>query len=188
VLIFTFGQKQYLMLNKWTNMPELPVFFDRYIKRVEDMPVMEAFRLNNPTDIMSDMVKLKALKDNVYAPEKWTIKDILQHIIDTERILTYRALRFARNDKTILPGFEENDFAKNTKVNYRTIEQLMEEWNALRVSTIAMFKSFDNEMFNRKGTAFQSEISVLALAFVIIGHPKHHYKVIQDKYFPLLDK
>jgi len=169
-------------------MPELPVFFDRYIKKVEDLPVIEAFKNNSPHDIMSEMDKLKALEDKVYAPDKWTVKDILQHIIDTERILTYRALRFARNDKTVLPGFEEDDFAKNTTVKKRNIDQLMNEWIALRTATIAMFESFDDEMFTHKGIAFQNEISVLALAFVVIGHPIHHYKVIKERYFPLLEK
>lgn len=175
------------MTQKWSDMPELPDFFDRYIKKVEDMPLNEAFEQNRPHDIMADLDKLKALQDKIYAPEKWTVKDILQHIIDTERILTYRALRFARNDKTVLPGFEEDDFAKNTTTKDRTVDDLMEEWEILRMSTELLFKSFNDEMLSRKGKAFTSHLSVLALGFVVIGHPIHHYEVLEERYFPLLE-
>ncbi|WP_341226964.1 DinB family protein [uncultured Arcticibacterium sp.] len=174
------------MSQKWSDMPELPEFFDRYIKKVDDLPLNEAFELNTPHDIMADIEKLKALEDKIYAPEKWTVKDILQHIIDTERIMIYRALRFGRNDKTVLPGFEEDDFAKNTNVSNRTIDELMEEWESVRAGSRTLFKSFNTEMLQRTGETFASNISVLALGFVIIGHAKHHYQVIEERYFPML--
>lgn len=169
-------------------MPELPIFFDRYITKVEDMPLMEAFEQFSPSAILSDLAKVKALGDQVYAPGKWTVRDILQHIIDTERILSYRTLRFARNDKTVLSGFEEDDFAKNTDASNRNMDNLLEEWNLLRASNLALFKSFTTEMLYRKGTSYKVEISVLALGFVIIGHPIHHYRVLEERYFPLLDQ
>jgi CO dehydrogenase/acetyl-CoA synthase gamma subunit (corrinoid Fe-S protein) len=175
------------MTKKWSDMPELPVFFDRYIKKVDNVGLGVAFEKLNPSAIMADKNKLSLLKDQVYAPEKWTVKDILQHIIDTERILTYRALRFARNDKTILPSFEENDFAKNTLVARRTIDDLMNEWESVRASSISLFKSFDENMLSRKGVTFASSISVLAIGFVIVGHAIHHYGILEERYFPTLE-
>jgi CO dehydrogenase/acetyl-CoA synthase gamma subunit (corrinoid Fe-S protein) len=175
------------MAKKWSDMPELPVFFDRYIKKVDNIAINAAFEKHSPSAIMADMDKLALLKDQVYAPGKWTVKDILQHIIDTERILAYRALRFARNDKTALNGFEENDFALNTTANKRTVDDLMSEWQTVRKTSKALFQSFDEEMLQRNGLASNNEISVLALGYVIIGHPIHHYQVLEERYFPLLD-
>ncbi|MFT5884820.1 MAG: hypothetical protein ACI9IP_001277 [Arcticibacterium sp.] len=175
------------MTNKWTDLPELPAFFDRYILKVDDLPLSVAFEQYSPTAIMADLDKIDKLGDQVYAPGKWTIKDILQHIIDTERIMSYRALCFARNDKTELPGFAENNYADNTNLYHRTLEELMEEWQLLRASTRALFAGFSDEMLLRKGTASNIEVPVLALGFMLIGHAVHHYQVIEERYFPILD-
>ncbi len=175
------------MTYKWTDLPELPAFFDRYILKVDDLPLSVAFEKYSPTAILADLGKMKKLGDQVYAPDKWTIKDILQHIIDTERIMTYRSLCFARNDKTELPGFEENAYAQNTNLYDRTLEELMEEWQLLRASTRALYAGFSDDMLLKKGTASNIEIPVLALGFMLIGHAVHHYGVIEERYFPLLD-
>ena len=120
--------------------------------------------------------------DYRYAEGKWTIKDIIQHIMDTERILAYRALRFSRNDKTILPGFEEDDYSKNTDSNNRSIQDLLTEFSALRHSNLLFFKNLSDEQLKRIGTASNNQLSVRALGFVIIGHQKHHQKVFQERY------
>ncbi|MBP6181678.1 DinB family protein [Flavobacterium sp.] len=120
--------------------------------------------------------------DYRYAEGKWTIKDIIQHIIDTERIFAYRALRISRNDKTPLPGFEENDFVANTNANDRNIQDLLAELSAVRHTTLFLFKSFSEEQLKRIGTASNAYISVRAIGFIIIGHQKHHQKVFQDRY------
>lgn len=164
----------------------LPAFFDRYINRVEEMELQDALLQYSPVKLFADTDSLLALGDKVYAPGKWTVKDILQHCLDTERIMTYRALRFARNDSTLLPGFEEDYFAAHAKGNRRTLPDLLEEWGLLRNSTIALFRSFDEEMLMRTGQSFKGDISVLALGFVICGHPIHHLHVIQERYYPLL--
>lgn len=117
-----------------------------------------------------------------YAEGKWTIKDIIQHIIDTERIFAYRALRISRNDKTPLPGFEENDFVENTNANDRNIQDLLAEFSAVRHSNLFLFKSFSEEQLKRIGTASNASISVRAIGFIIIGHQKHHQKVFQERY------
>lgn len=174
------------MTTKWTDMPELPVFFDRYITKVADLPLLVALKQYSPSAILADINTLQALGDQVYAPGKWTVRDIIQHIIDTERILAYRALRFARNDSTLLPGFDEDFFAQHTTASARSIEDLMSEWEVLRESNIALFSSFNEEMLLRKGQAFKGEISVLALGFVICGHPVHHALVLKERYFPLI--
>jgi uncharacterized damage-inducible protein DinB len=120
--------------------------------------------------------------DYRYAEGKWTIKDIIQHLIDAERIFAYRALRISRNDKTPLPGFEENDYVENTNANGRSIQDLLTEFSAVRQSTILLFKSLTDEQLKRIGIASNNEISVRALGFVTIGHQKHHQKVFQERY------
>ena len=120
--------------------------------------------------------------DYRYAEGKWTIKDIIQHIIDAERIFGYRALRISRNDKTPLPGFMENDYIENTNANGRSIQDLLTEFSAVRHSNLLLFKNFSEEQLVRLGTASNHTISVRALGFLMIGHQKHHQKVFQERY------
>ncbi|GGB88373.1 DNA damage-inducible protein DinB [Dyadobacter sediminis] len=164
----------------------MPAFFDRYINLVEDIDLFEAFEKYTPDKVYSDKVKLTALGNRVYAEDKWTAKDILQHVIDNERIMAYRALRFSRNDKTELPGYDEAVLGANTTAVLRSVDDLMEEFNDVRKSTITLFKNMNDTMLLNSGTANKTEISPLALGFVIIGHPVHHMHVISERYFPLL--
>ena len=120
--------------------------------------------------------------DYRYAEGKWTIKDIIQHLIDCERIFGYRALRFSRNDKTALPGFEENDYVDNTNANERSIQELLTEFSAVRHSTLLFYKSLSEEQLKRIGTASTHQISARALGYVIIGHQKHHQNVFEERY------
>jgi len=120
--------------------------------------------------------------DYRYAEGKWTIKDIIQHLMDAERIFVYRALRFSRNDKTPLPGFEEDDYANSTNSNSRSIQDLLTEFSALRHSTLLFYKSLSEEQLKAIGTASNNQISTRALGFVIIGHQKHHQKVFEERY------
>lgn len=120
--------------------------------------------------------------DYRYAEGKWTIKDIIQHIIDTERIFSYRALRISRNDQTPLPGFEENSYVEHTNANDRSIQQLLTEMAAVRQSTLLLFKSFTQEQLQLIGTASDHPISVRAIGFIIIGHQKHHQRIFQERY------
>ena len=120
--------------------------------------------------------------DYRYAEGKWTIKEIIQHIIDTERIFAYRALRISRNDKTPLPGFNENDYVDNTAGNARNLQDLLTEMAVVRQATLSLFKSFSQEQLVRIGTASNNEISVRAIGFIIIGHQKHHQKIFEERY------
>lgn len=120
--------------------------------------------------------------DYRYAEGKWTIKDIIQHLIDSERVFAYRALRFSRGDETALPGFDENSYAKNANGANRSINDLLTEMSALRHANIMMFKSFSPEALLRKGTASGYTVSVRAFGFLIIGHQNHHMKVFRERY------
>lgn len=117
-----------------------------------------------------------------YADGKWTIKEVIQHIIDTERIFAYRALRIARNDKTPLPGFDQDEYVVPSKANMRTFESLMREFASARSATKALFDNFDDEMLMAIGTASNSSLSARAAGFIIIGHENHHCDVIRERY------
>lgn len=123
-----------------------------------------------------------------YAADKWTIKEILVHNIDDERIYTYRALRYARNDNTALQGFEEKSYAQFSMANTRTVESILDEYWAVRQSTIQLFQNLPEASFQRKGTlldesgALVNERTVRALIYHIAGHELHHLKIIREKY------
>jgi len=117
-----------------------------------------------------------------YAEDKWTIKEVLVHIIDDERIYAYRALRFARNDKTELPGFEQEPYAYYSYANQRTTESIVEEYEAVRLSTIALFNNFSDDAMARRGVANQNEVTVRALGYHIAGHELHHLNIIKTRY------
>jgi hypothetical protein len=163
----------------------VPPYYLTYINKVPDVTLTAA--LHQGLEAINDSLeeKLSAIGEIVYAPGKWQVADILQHLIDTERIMSYRALRFARRDGTALPGFEENDYAAAALGHERGIPDLLEELKIVRVSTIYLFESFTDEMLQHSGTANDSEISVLALGFIIAGHQAHHLGVIEERYLPL---
>jgi uncharacterized damage-inducible protein DinB len=117
-----------------------------------------------------------------YAEGKWTIKEVLVHIIDDERIYAYRALRFARNDTTELPGFEQDDYARHSGANERTLKDILKEYTAVRNSTIAFFNSLDQKALTRAGVANKNLVSVRALAYHIAGHELHHINIIKERY------
>jgi uncharacterized damage-inducible protein DinB len=119
-----------------------------------------------------------------YAADKWTIKEILVHIMDTERIFAYRALRFARNDKTALPGYEQNDYVPYSRANERSLTDIFEEYAAVRSATLAQFESFHEEDHLRDGIANGNPASVRALVYQIAGHELHHWNLIKERYVP----
>ena len=117
-----------------------------------------------------------------YAEGKWTIKDIVQHLIDTERVLAYRSLRFARKDQTPLHSFDENEYVDATAANKRTLTDLLQEYKAVRLSTLYLFKSFSNEELMYTGIASNNSFTVRAIGFIIAGHQKHHQRIIAERY------
>lgn len=120
--------------------------------------------------------------DYVYAPRKWTIREMWLHVADSERVFAYRALCFARGDKTGLPGFEENDYAANSNANARDIRSILREFAAVRQATIALFESFDADILTKIGTANDNPTSVRAVAYQIAGHELHHLNIIKERY------
>jgi uncharacterized damage-inducible protein DinB len=117
-----------------------------------------------------------------YAKNKWTIKEIIVHIIDDERIYAYRALCFARNDKTELPGFEQDDYAIFSNANERSIESILKEYEAVRNATITLFEGFDETAILREGIANKNKATVRALGYHLAGHELHHINIIKEKY------
>lgn len=170
-------------MNK-TAIAVMPAFFDRYINLAPDIDVVDALANQALLASVLPMETMANLGDYAYAPGKWTAKDIVQHLIDTERIMAYRALRFARFDNTSLPGFEEDDFARSARASRRTITDLYAEFDAVRQATLALFRSFDDEMLQGTGICAGQTLSGLALGFVLVGHPMHHANVVRERYFP----
>ncbi len=117
-----------------------------------------------------------------YDVGKWTPKEVLVHLMDTERIFAYRALRFARKDTVDLLGFDQNDFIPPSKANSRSIDSLVAEYKAVRDATIALFKNFDDTMLKEIGTGSGSLMSVRALGFITVGHEMHHVSIIKERY------
>src|SRR3989442_12275152 len=123
-----------------------------------------------------------------YAPGKWTVKEVLGHVTDTERIFCYRALRIARGDQTPLPGFEQDDFVKNGGFSERALTGLAEEFALVRTASPALFRSFPEEAWARRGVASQKEVTVRALAFITAGHQMHHRIILEERYFPAIPR
>ena len=153
-----------------------------YIQLLEDVILIEELEISLH-DFIKFVQNIPMDKfDYRYAEGKWTIKEIIQHLIDTERIFSYRAMRISRNDKTPLPSFEENDYVDNTNANERNLQVLLTEMALVRQSTIALFKSFSDEQLTRIGVASNNPVSVRAIGFSTIGHQKHHQKIFQERY------
>ncbi len=165
----------------------MPRFFDRYIQLVDDIDLVQGLVISAEDFQAFDFRLFERLGDRIYAPNKWTIKDILQHLVDNERVQAYRSMRFSRKDRTVMPGYDEQLFASNAQANRRTLQDLRDEFICTRNSTIALFKSMDEEMLIQPGMAFEVEVTPLALGFQIIGHQIHHFNVIKERYLPLLD-
>lgn len=164
------------------DLTRVPEFYHNYIKQVPDSDLMTGFK--NQTATITDFLEhIPANKtDYAYAPGKWTVKEVLQHIIDAERVFTYRSLRFARKDSTPLPGFDENLFAHNAKAARRDWNELIEEFKSLRKATILLFGSFDDEQLDEAGVSNNYSNYVLAFGYIIIGHPLHHMRIIKERY------
>jgi hypothetical protein len=161
---------------------EFATAYAGYVAHVtEPDPVaVMASQIDTTTALLRGVSESDALKR--YAPGKWSIKEVVGHIADTERILSYRALRIARADATPLPGFDENAFVPPAKFDARPLADLVADLRTIRASTLALFRSFDADAWRRRGTASNNPISVRALAYVIPGHERHHVEVLRTRY------
>jgi hypothetical protein len=170
---------------KKSDIISMPAFFDKYINQVLENDLFIAFLDSQKAIESLDMEMLKKIGNKTYQTGKWTLNDIFQHIVDNERIQSYRAMRFSRKDSTILPGYDEQLLGANANADKRKLEDIIEELKTVRLSTIQLFKSFDDNAFQYSGICFNQNVSVLALGFNIIGHQIHHLKVVKEKYLPL---
>ncbi|WP_111706333.1 DinB family protein [Lutibacter citreus] len=161
---------------------EYAPFYGNYIKVLGEIELQKALKSSLKNLIKTIEVLPEEKLAYRYDDGKWTIKELIQHLIDTERILSYRALRFSRNDASEILGFNENWYVDNSNGNNRNINDLLKEFKLVRKSTIALFKSFPVEMFTRQGTANGSDMTVRALGFIIAGHQTHHLNIIKEKY------
>ena len=160
-------------------------YYRKYIDRVPDGDIAATLG----SQVESTLAFLRSVSEEnagrSYAAGKWTMKQVLGHLIDSERIFAYRALCVGRNDKTWLPGFEQDDYVANADFNARTLESFIEELAAVRRATVNLFKHFTDEEWQRRGIANQQEISARAIAYIVAGHELHHLEILKSRYlFP----
>lgn len=161
---------------------EYPPFFARYVAAVPEEDVVAALR-DSGRELLAVLTAIPDARGGFrYAPDKWTIREVVGHMIDAERIFGYRALRLARADATPLPGFEENEYARNAGSDARSLADLNEELRVVRDGTVRLFQSFPAEAWTRRGVVNGREVSVRALAYITAGHARHHLGVLRERY------
>ena len=163
---------------------EYAPYYETYISKVKGsdiLGILEAQRLQ-----MAQLFAARSERDGNfrYATGKWTVKEVLGHVNDTERIFTYRALRIARGDQTALPGFEQDDYVRGGNFAERTLTDLADEFELVRAASIALFRSLPKEAWQRRGIASEKEVTARALAFIVAGHEIHHRLILEERYFP----
>ncbi len=166
-----------------THLTEYPSYYEGYLSvlspqtnLLEELEASHYYFIKFVQDVPMDKF------DYRYAEGKWTIKEIIQHLIDSERVYAYRALRFSRNDKTELPGFDENDFMVNCDANKRHLKDLLHEFSLVRHTTLELFRSLSEEALCHTGKANGSAMSVRAIGFMIIAHQEHHKNIFRELY------
>ena len=157
-------------------------YYSRYIDLVEGENILHLLNEQSikTQQILNSFPKWKG--NYAYAEGKWTVKQVIGHLMDVERIMAYRALCIARNEKKPLPSMEQDDYVREGRFNERELFDLNYEFRLIRETNMLLFKSFDEEILSRKGIAAEKEVSVLALLFIIAGHEKHHIDVLKEKY------
>lgn len=157
-------------------------YYENYISLVEGDDILKI--LNDQSKETQDLLNsFSEHKGNYrYADGKWTTKEVVGHLLDTDRVFAYRALCIARGEKKSLPGFEQNDYVSEGNFNRRDLFELNYEFRLLRESNLLLFRSFTSEMFNRRGFANETSVTVLAILYMIAGHEKHHMNVLRKKY------
>ncbi|MGB0404051.1 MAG: DinB family protein [Salibacteraceae bacterium] len=161
-------------------------YYQLYIDQVDNDPIKEL--QVSSIEVVELYNSIPENKLNwAYAEGKWTIKDLLQHILDVERVMAYRALTFARYDKSIIPGFDHDKYAELVDTSNRDIYEMLDEYVALRNSTVCLLKSFSDNELSQVGNANGSDLSVRAIAYILCGHELHHIKVLSEKYLPNIE-
>ncbi|HYO98810.1 MAG TPA: DinB family protein [Pyrinomonadaceae bacterium] len=157
-------------------------YYGKYVSLVADGDILSALG----AQLEETLRLLRGIEESQagfrYAPGKWSMKELVGHMIDSERIFAYRALRFARNDKTPLPGYEQDDYIRNASFDSCSLADLAAEFESVRRATLYLFKHLDREAWTRSGLANDSEASVRALAYIIAGHELHHREILRTRY------
>jgi hypothetical protein len=162
---------------------EFAPFYAGYVARIgddEDILAVLGEQLHQFPARMEQVPESRG--EHRYAPGKWSVKEVVGHLSDSERIFAYRALRFGRGDPTALPGFEEDEYVPPMVAGARTLADLVAEWSDVRRATIALFRHLPAEAWQRRGTASGKPVSVRALAYIIAGHLRHHVEVLEARY------
>jgi len=161
---------------------EYATYFQNYVGQVNESDIMAVLRSEiDDLDVLLNRVPPEK-EGWAYAEGKWTIREVVGHLIDGERVFGYRALCIARGETQNLPGFEQDDYLRTSPYNHIDLEDLLSELRLVRLSNIAMFRNLDEEAWNRIGIANNNEVTVRALAFIMAGHLRHHMKVLQERY------
>lgn len=167
---------------------EYASYYERYIGLFPGMDVLSALEAQRFETMQLFAARSERDGNFRYATDKWTVKDVLGHINDSERIFAYRALRIARADKTPMEGFEQDDYVRCGGFNERRLASLREEFAEVRGATLSLFRSLGEDAWLRRGTANKNEVSVRALAFIIAGHELHHRKILEERYFAAIPR
>jgi hypothetical protein len=162
---------------------EYKPYFDRYISLALSNDIIGTLETQLPKTIALLSGRSEADGNFRYAPGKWTLKEVLGHINDTERIMAYRALRIARGDKTPLAGFEQDDYIRDGPFDGLTLAALIEEFRSVRAATLALLRSFRPQDWTRRAAVDNNDITVRALAYIIAGHELHHRSILEERYF-----
>ncbi|MGA2004945.1 MAG: DinB family protein [Terriglobales bacterium] len=161
---------------------EYAPYYEKYISRVQDSDILATLDDQRRQMVLLLSGRSEADGDIRYAPGKWTLKEVLGHICDAERVFAYRALRFSRGDATPLASFDENEYAKNSPYARRALSDLIEDFIAVRRATLSLFRNLDECAWTRRGVASNNEVTVRGLAYIIAGHELHHRRILQEKY------
>lgn len=170
------------MISNYLDSSEYSSYYTSYIDNANDVNIVEGLKQNLDAVVAFYLSIPEEKHEYAYAEAKWTVKDVLLHVIDTERIFAYRALRIARQDKTPLVGYEQNDYAITAKATSRTLISLLEEYKAVRQSSITLYNSFNSDALESVGEASGYPISVRAIGYILTGHENHHNQVIKERY------
>ena len=161
---------------------DIPSYYLNYTKLAGGNDLLKT--LEESKSITLELLKnIPASKeDYAYAAGKWSIKQVMSHIIDSERVFAYRALRFSRKDPAMLPGFDENDYAENSNASGRDLSDIGDEYSAVRDSTLQLYRYMTTDMLDFKGVANEVSVTARAIGWIIAGHNVHHCNVIREKY------
>ena len=161
---------------------EYAPYFERYISLVPGHDVLAALEDQRRQMLLLLSGRTEADGELRYAPDKWSLKEVVGHINDTERVMSYRALRISRGDATPLAGFEQDDYVRNGPFARCTLADLIEDYIAVRRATVSLFRNLDETAWTRRGVANKNEVTVCALAYIIAGHELHHRRIVEEKY------